>query len=196
MDILKQLQTQAEQVEVVKIQSELTTVEYEANRLKTSKVEQTQGVAVRVVRKGRLGFAASSDEHAMDRLVANALESAAYGDKVPLQFPPPMPPPAVKTYDQKIAEFPIPRLVKIGQEILDILLPIEPEACINISLDRGVNQLSLRNQAGAEIAFQRSPLSISVELSNVKEDDIVNPIRHVRNNNLGRQLSNLRSSIG
>lgn len=173
MDILKQLQTQAEQVEVVKIQSESTTVEYEANRLKTSKVEQTQGVAVRVVRKGRLGFAASSDEHAMDRLVANALESAAYGDKVPLQFPPPMPPPAVKTYDQKIAEFPIPRLVKIGQEILDILLPIEPEARINISLDRGVNQLSLRNQAGAEIAFQRSPLSISVELSNVKEDDIL-----------------------
>jgi len=173
MDILKQLQTQAEQVEVVKIQSESTTVEYEANLLKSSKVEQTQGVAVRVVRKGRLGFAASSDEHALDRLVANALESAAYGDKIPLEFPAPVPPPAVKTYDPKIAEFPIPRLVEIGQEILDILLPIEPEARINIALNRGVNQFSLRNQAGAEIAFQRSPLSISIELSSVKEDDIL-----------------------
>ena len=56
---------------------------------------------------------------------------------------------------------------------MDILLPIEPEARINISLDRGVNHLSLRNQAGAEIAFQRSPLSITVELSSVKEDDIL-----------------------
>ena len=173
MDILKQLQAQAEQVEVVKIQSESTTVEYEANQLKTSKVEQTQGMAVRVVRKGRLGFAASSDEQAMDRLVANALESAAYGDEIPLQFPAPKPPPAVKTYDPKIAEFPIPRLVEIGQEILDILLPIEPEARINLSLNRGVSILTLRNQAGAEINFQRSPLSISVELSSVKEDDIL-----------------------
>jgi PmbA protein len=173
MDILKQLQTQAEQVEVVNVQSESTTVEYEANQLKTSKVEQTQGVAVRVVRKGRLGFAASSDEKAMDKLMANALESAAYGDQVPINFPAPKPASQVTTYDQKIAEFPIPRLVEIGQEILDILLPIEPEARINISLNRGVQHLSLRNQAGSDVAFKRSPLSISIELSSIKGDDIL-----------------------
>lgn len=173
MDILKQLQSQAEQAEVVKIEAESTTVEYEANRFKTSKVEQTQGMAVRVVRKGRLGFSASSDEGALEHLIANALESAAYGDEIPLQFPAPRPTSSVKTYDPKIAEFPISRLVEIGQEILNILLPIEPEARINISLDRGVNRLSLRNQAGAEIAFQRSPLSITVDLSSVKEDDIL-----------------------
>ena len=39
MDILKQLHTQAEQVEVLNLKSESTTVEYEANKLKTSKVE-------------------------------------------------------------------------------------------------------------------------------------------------------------
>jgi PmbA protein len=173
MDILKQLKSQAEQVEVVRIQSESTTVDYENNRLKTSKVEQTQGLAVRVVRKGRLGFAASSDERAVDQLMANALESATYGDEIPLQFPAPQSPVEVKTYDAKIAEFPIPRLAEIGQEILDLLLPIEPEARINISLNRGVSQLNLRNQAGTEVNFERSPLSISVDVSVVKEDDIL-----------------------
>jgi PmbA protein len=173
MEILKQLQAQAEQVEVVKIETESTTVEYEANRLKTSKVEQTQGVAVRVVRKGRLGFSASSDGNAEEQLVANALESAAYGDEIPLQFPAPQQTASVKTFDPKIAEFPIPHLVEIGQEILDILLPIEPEARVNISLDRGVQQFWLRNQAGNEINFRRSPLSISIEFSSVKEDDIL-----------------------
>lgn len=173
MDILKQLKSQAEQVEVVEIQSESTTVDYENNRLKTSKVEQTQGLAVRVVRKGRLGFAASSDERAVDQLMANALESAVYGDELPLKFPEPQPPAEVQTYDAKIAEFPIPRLAEIGQEILDLLLPVEPEARINISLNRGVSRLNLRNQAGAEVSFQRSPFSISVEVSVVKEDDIL-----------------------
>jgi PmbA protein len=173
MDILKQLQSQAEQVEVVHLKSESTTVEYEANQLKTSKVEQTQGMAVRVVRKGRLGFAASSDEKAENKLMANALESAAYGDEIPIQFPAPQPAPAVATYDQKLAEFPIPRLVEIGQEILDLILPVDPEARINITLNRGVNEMTLCNQAGADISVSRSPFSIATDISAIHGDDIL-----------------------
>jgi PmbA protein len=173
MNILKQLQTQAEQVEVMHISSESTAVEYEANKLKTSKVEQTQGVAVRVVRKGRLGFAASSDEKATDKLIANALESASYGEEIPIQFPAPQPAAAVTTYDERIATFPIPRLVEIGQEILDLLLPLSPEARINITLDRGVTQFKLQNHAGVDISFQRSPLSFSTEVSIIQDNDIL-----------------------
>lgn len=173
MDILKQLHNQAEQVEVLQLKSETTTVEYEANQLKTSKVEQTQGTAVRVVRKGRLGFAASSDEKAVNKLMTNALESAAYGDQIPIQFPAPQPAPSVSTYDSRLAEFPIPRLVEIGQEVLDLLLPVDPEARINITLNRGVNELSLENHAGTSISYQRSPLSISTDISSIHGDDIL-----------------------
>ena len=173
MNILKQLQSQAEQVEVMRIRSESTSVEYEANQLKTSKVEQTQGVAVRVVRKGRLGFAASSDERAADKLMANALESAAYGEQISIRFPAPQAAPAVATYDPKIAEFPVARLVQIGQEILDLLLPVAPDARINISLNRGVSHLELHNQAGVDISFERSPLSFVSEILLVQGDDIL-----------------------
>jgi predicted Zn-dependent protease len=58
MDILTQLTKQAEQVEVLNLQNEKTMVEYEANQLKTCTVTETKGTAVRVIRKGRLGFAA------------------------------------------------------------------------------------------------------------------------------------------
>jgi PmbA protein len=173
MDILKQLQSQAEQVEVLNLKSEYTKVEYEANKLKTSKVEQTQGVAVRVVRKGRLGFAASSDEKAVNKLMTNALESAAYGDEIPIQFPAPQSAVDVITYDQRLAELPIPRLVEIGHEILDLLLPVDPEARINISLNRGVDEMILRNQAGADISVSRSPFSLYIEITAIHGDDIL-----------------------
>src|SRR3989337_743730 len=104
MDILKQLKPLTEQVEVVSLRSEATTVEFEANKLKTSKVEETRGLAVRVVRNGKLGFAASTNEAAVDKLAANALESAAYGDAVPIQFPLAQPASHVLTYDRTIAE--------------------------------------------------------------------------------------------
>ncbi len=173
MDILKQLSTEAEQVEVVNVQSESTTVGFESNRLKSSQVEETRGVAVRVVKNGRLGFAASSDEAAAEKLVSNALESAAYGDEIPIAFPAPQSAPKVTTFDQTIAELSIPRMVEIGQEIIDIIWQVEPDALVDVELKRGVQHLSLRNQAGSNVSFKRSPLSISFAVNRIKGDDVL-----------------------
>jgi len=173
MDILKELQSQTEQAEVIYVQNESTTVEFESNRLKTSKVEETRGVAVRVVRNGRLGFAASSDEGAAKKVISNALESAMYGDVVPLQFPEAQPAQKVITYDDRIVEMPVARMAEMGQQILDMVLPVEPDAQVNISLRRGVETASIRNHAGVDISFERSPFSVSAEITSVKDDDIL-----------------------
>ncbi|MGB8212354.1 MAG: metallopeptidase TldD-related protein [Anaerolineales bacterium] len=173
MDILTQLTQQAEQVEVVSLQNEKTTVEYEANQLKTCTVAETKGTAVRVIRKGRLGFAASSNEQALDKLAVNALESAAYGEQATFAFPDARPAPAVRTYDEAIAGLPIPRLVEIGREILDLVLPVEPEARCNISLERSLVSASIRNQTGLDISFRTSPLTLGIEVDRVEGDDIL-----------------------
>jgi PmbA protein len=173
MDILTKLSSQADQAEVVQVQRASTNVGFESNRLKSSQVEETSGVAVRVVKNGRLGFAASSDESALDRLVTNAIASADYGDELLIAFPPPQTGPEVVTYDQTIADLPIHRLVEIGQEIIDLTLQIEPEARVNVDLNRGVQQLSIQNNAGANVSFDRSPLSISFEISRVRDDDVL-----------------------
>jgi PmbA protein len=173
MEMLDRLTAEAEQVEVVELHSEVTVVGYEANRLKSSRVEETRGHAVRVVKDGRLGFSASTDPSAIGKLVTNVLESAAYGDEVPLSFPAPQAAPAVTTFDPTISELPTARLVEIGQEILAPILEVEPEARINLELQRGVERFLLRNQAGADVAFERSPLSISYEVSRIQGDDVV-----------------------
>ena len=173
MDILKRLMSQADQVEVLDVWSESTTVGFESNKLKSSQVEETRGVAVRVVKDGRLGFAASSDKSATEKLVTNVLESAAYGDEIPLTFPSPQSAPKVTTFDQRITDLSIPRMVEIGQEMVDLILQVEPEARINVELERGVERLSIRNGAGTEVLFKRSPLSIVFDISRVKKDDVL-----------------------
>jgi len=173
MDVLKQLKTKAEQVEVVQMRNEATTIEFEANRFKTSKVEETSGIAARVVREGRLGFSASSDEKALDRLITNVLESADFGDQVPITFPAPQTASQVKTFDPAIPELPVARLVEIGQEIVDLVLSVEPAAQVNASLNRGVQQVRIQNQAGVEVFFRRSPLSIGAEVGRIEGDDVL-----------------------
>jgi PmbA protein len=173
MDILKLLKQQAEQVEVLNLQDEKTTVEYEANQLKTCTVAQTKGTAVRVIRKGQLGFAASTDDTVLEKLAANALESASYGDAAPFSFPDPQPAPTVQTFDQAVADLSIARLVEIGKEILDLILPVEPEARCNISLERSIVSAGIRNDKGLDVSFKNSPLSIGVEIDRIEGDDVL-----------------------
>jgi PmbA protein len=173
MDILERLRGQSQQVEVASVKDEATLVEFEANRLKASKVEETRGTAVRVIVHKRLGFAASTDETAVERLAVHVLESAAHGDKVDLAFPPAEPAPRVAAFDSRIAEMPIDRLVQMGQEIIDLLLEIEPDLRLNVSLRRSVQHLAVRNQGGADIAFTRTPLSLTIEATRIEGDDVL-----------------------
>ncbi len=173
MDILKNLRSLAEQVEVLSLQTEETTVSFEANKLKSSQVEETSGLAVRVVRNGKLGFAASTDLEAMDKLAAYALESASYGDEVPIHFPTPQPGAVVKTYDNQVVDLPVSRLVEIGHEILEMILAIDPEVRINVSLRRGIQSATLRNQTGLDVRFDRSPFSIDLEIDRIEGDDVL-----------------------
>ncbi|MCJ7696620.1 MAG: TldD/PmbA family protein [Anaerolineaceae bacterium] len=173
MNIMKELLKKAEQVEVVNLQNETTTVSFEANRLKSCSVAQTKGTAVRVVRDGRLGFAASSDEKAMIKLASNVLESATYGDQLTLKFPTLQPAQQVRTFDQKIVDLSIPRLVEIGQEILDLALPLGPDVRANLTLTRDVQSTNLMNQTGLEVAFERSPLSFQLDITRIVGDDVL-----------------------
>jgi len=173
MDILTQLKKEAEQVEVLSLQNEKTTVEYEANQLKTCAVAETKGTAVRVIRNGQLGFSASTDETVINKLAANALESAAYGDKAPFSFPDPKPGPAVRTFDKAVADLPIARLVEMGKEILDLVLRVEPDARCNIGLERSIVTASIRNQKGLDVSFQTSPLSLGLEIDRIEGDDVL-----------------------
>jgi PmbA protein len=171
--ILKQALTEAEQAEVVYLRRESTTLSFEANRLKSSQVDESSGIALRVLKDGRLGFAASSDEKLREKLVANALESAVYGDEVAIAFPPPQPAPAVVTFDASIAGLSMERMVEMGEALIDLVLQDEPDVQVYATLKRGVDRLSLFNQAGAEIALEGSPLSIALEARRIKGDDVL-----------------------
>lgn len=163
----------AEQAEVFEIKSEATKIGFEANRMKSFEVEESRGTAARVVVDGRLGFAASSDTDATDKLISNALESAHHGDAIPFRFPDPQPGPSVQVYDSELAALPTARLIEMGQEMIATVLEAEPEAHVNIDLERRVRRTTVRNSAGTEVTVQKAPFSISVVVERVRGDDVV-----------------------
>ena len=173
MDILNQLRTQVEQVEAYEISSEVTRVGFEAGKLKINQVEQVSGIALRVVKDGRLGFAASSDMNAVDDLIANVLASAAFGEKTPLILPITQTALPVAAYDATIAGLSIGSMVELGQEIVDLFLEAAPDAQVNVQLSREVQHISIRNQTGLDISFQKSPFRLVYDIERVAGDDIL-----------------------
>lgn len=171
--MLERLMHEAEQAEVFEIQSEATKIGFEANRLKSFEVEETQGVAARAVVDGRLGFAASSDTTALDKLIDNVLASAHLGDEIPLRFPEPGPGPSVEVYDPELAALPVARLIDMGEEMVNTLVEADEQANVSIDLTRRVRESTVRNSAGAEVAVRRAPFSIMVEVERVRGDDVV-----------------------
>jgi len=171
--MLERLMESAEQAEVFEIDSEATKIGFKANKLKSFEVEETQGLAARVVVDGKLGFAASSDTTAADRLVQHALESARYGDEIPLHFPEPQTGPAVQVYDSRLAALGTDRLIEMGQEMIEVVLEADEEASVSIDLTRRVRETVVRNSQGAHAVVKKAPLSIFIEVERVRGDDVL-----------------------
>lgn len=171
--MLERLMQQAEQAEVFEIESEAIEIGFKANKLKSFEVEETRGLAARAIVEGRLGFAASSDVEARDKLVANVLESARLGDEVALQFPASQPGPSVQVYDADLAALSTERLIAMGREMIAIVREADSEAHVGVDLTRRTRRTTVRNSAGAEVTVEKAPLSIMLEVERVRGDDVV-----------------------
>lgn len=78
--ILKLASQRAQVAEVYYLSSQDTPIEFENNRLKSLQTKALQGVALRVIVEGKLGFASSTDLTRLDDLVEAAIQTASIGD--------------------------------------------------------------------------------------------------------------------
>jgi PmbA protein len=53
------------------------------------------------------------------------------------------------------------------------VLPVEPNARCNVSLERNLVSANIRNQTGLDISFKNSPLTFGLEIDRIEGDDIL-----------------------
>ncbi len=83
IDLAKQKGVAAEAYYVA---SQDTPIEFANNKLKSLQTKAVEGVALRVVNEGRLGFASSSDLTRIPELLEAAIATSAIGDPVEFDF--------------------------------------------------------------------------------------------------------------
>ncbi len=153
---------QAEQAEVFSVETDRSEVEFRQGKLYAQGTKLTKGWGLRVIKDGRLGFASSSHPQKLQEVVQAACAAAAYGKEARFDFPKPIEPPAVTTFENKVMLVAAARMAEWGRDLIDALASRVPELKVDVSFSRVYQEIGLSNSAGLDASFERAELQVSV----------------------------------
>ena len=171
--VLEQAKAVSEQAEVFHLSGWSRPVVFEANRLKSLVGRDSSGMALRLIKNGRVGFSSTTHWDGADTLVDNALETAPFGPEAAMDFPGPGDFIPVSLYDPAVESQSLEDMIQLGQRLIDGVRAIEPELLCDASVSRSVSTLRLLNSNGAAAEYTRSGFSAHVGGALIKGTDML-----------------------
>jgi len=172
-ELLELALQQASSAEVFEASSESAVVHFEANKLKQLENRQSTTVAIRIVREGRIGFAAASGAYEPEKLVEMAVETSSYGAEAQFEFPGASPMMGPKTYDARIVELETDSLVEMGLNVIDRVTSayadVQCEGLVSIS----AGMVRILNSEGLDATSRRTSIGAMMEGVRISGTDML-----------------------
>jgi len=161
-DLLRRARRRADAAEVILQRAESRSVRFQDNRLKSVSTRAVRGVGLRVIRNGRLGFSSTNDLERLDELVADALESAAFGQPARFEFPAGGDAASVNLYDPAAADLDMERAADLMRRGIAHVLEAFPETHCSGGISRSVGRTVLCNTAGLHREQQATAYAMDI----------------------------------
>jgi len=171
--ILEKARAASQEAEVFLISSEETPVQFEANRLKQVQAKQSTGVALRIIKDGRIGFASSNDVDDAEGLVGMAVETARFGSPARLEFPGPGHYPEVTVFDPATEKVTAKKMITLGEELISAIVGHTPEILCEAYVTRGTYAVRIANSRGGEAQYRATTFSLGVEGTVIRGTDML-----------------------
>lgn len=172
-EVLELASKVADQAEVYAITSEATPVSFEANRLKRLETKETRGLALRLIKDGRLGFASTTRLDHPRSLVDSALEVAPFGAEARFEFPAEGAASQVHIYDPAVADLTVERMVEMGQGMIDRVRACNPAILCDVDLRKSVSTVTLLNSRGSHVTYRKTTLSVGLHANLIRGTDML-----------------------
>ena len=144
-ELLAQASKVSEDAEVFSVSSRSTEAVFEASRLKQVQTKESTGTALRLIKEGRIGFAATTKVGSENELVEMALDMAPFGAEARFEFPGSQSYPLVTVYDAEVESVSEEAMVDLGQLMIDRIKSAEPDIVCEGSVSRRTSNLMLTN---------------------------------------------------
>ncbi|MBI4234305.1 MAG: TldD/PmbA family protein [Chloroflexi bacterium] len=172
-ELLDKAKKAADQAEVFWLASRETPVSFEANRLKLLETHESTGVALRVIKDGRVGLASTSRLSDPDGLVARTLETVPLGPMAAMELPSRQTYQATEVYDPKVEGYPLDDMIQLGQSLIDRLRSAWPDVLWSCNVRKSVSDVRILNSRGCAAQYSKTFFSLGVEGTRVQDTDML-----------------------
>lgn len=170
--ILEKAQNKVGQAEVYHLQRKVLPVKFDADGLSVIKGKKIEGVAMRAICEGRLGYSTSTDLAHPGAIVDAAVATAAYGDETDLRFPSQTISLIDAIHDSETASVSAEQLVELGEAIRERILAEADDIEVEASVQTTVDHVRVANTNGLDVEETRTSIRVSFEATRAKAGDI------------------------
>ncbi len=130
-------------------------------------------MSLRVVKNGRVGFAATSRTNDAKALVAAAIETAQFGAVSRLEFPGASSYPQVETFDPEVERVTLDEMAQLGQAMIDKVRGRSDELLCDASVTKATVSVQIVNSRGGRAGYKKSIFAISVDGNLIRGTDML-----------------------
>ncbi len=172
-EILEQAKKVAEAAEVFTVTAEEAPLQFEANRLKHIQSKQSQIVALRIIKNGRVGYSVTTNPDDVPGLIKAAVETAEFGMPARFELPSPTTYPRVNIYDPEVEAVPLEQMIGLGEEMIATVTGYTPDIVCDAGVAKDTISINIINSSGSQASYTKSIFSIDIEGSLIRDTDML-----------------------
>ncbi|OPX18363.1 Zn-dependent protease [candidate division WOR-3 bacterium 4484_100] len=153
--LIKLAEKCCEKVEVYSLDEHLNRINFENGRLKEIETSIQSGVALRIIKDNKLGFAYTKNLQDREGLIENALNSLKGGVQAEFDFPETKNLPELKSYDESIEELSNETVVKECERVVKKISE-RSKGQVNITAIIDYFKIRILNSSGTDVATRIS----------------------------------------
>jgi PmbA protein len=172
-EILELARKVSDEAEIYSISSEEAPVHFEANRLKAIESKQSASLSLRIIRKGKLGYAAASGEFDIRKLVDIAVETSEFGMPAKFSFPSERSFPRIEILDPAVEKVGIGEMIELGQKLIEPLIKSTEGLLCEAGVSRDSVKVSILNTRGGRAQYTKTAFGLGVSGTLVRDTDML-----------------------
>jgi len=172
-EILDRALKAADEAEIFIASTEETPVQFETNRLKHIQSKQTKVVTLRVIKKGRIGYATTTRLDDVDELVEDAVATAEFGQKAEFEFSTRRRFPVIEIYDPAVKKVSLEQMVALGEQMIAAVTAESPGILCEAGVTKANCELAMLNSRGGKARYRQTVFGLGVEGQLVRGTDML-----------------------
>ena len=164
VEILDKAKKIVDEAEIFWVKGIEFPVLFKANRFYTVEKNDFEGLGIRVINKGKLGFANTTKIGAFGAILDYAKNSAKFGESARFDFPKKTRAKPIQTFFSSVKKIKTEEIKEHSSYVIKEILKKEPDAKIDVEHTRFEKTIRVMNSRGLDISYKRTHVCLCVQI--------------------------------